>query len=309
MGGLFLMVMTALSFLLYQYGSDIQKSLDNIEISNTARKIMANGKSSQEQMLLKGETNLLTNLISDKVSSKEQKILNLIYHELTEGNIAKSDITLGKNGLCGKLISIHKDILLDDCITTLETKYNFSSVDSSGLKFNTQNIGNSTEDSPRYESMIAYLNNSRNLNYTQNDVTKTAKLSSNTLYQFDSNLKEIEKMSSGNLNYVDNDSVRMINSENSEVAIANKNELSNIIISSFTNDKSLENNIVVYSDNDKNIKNALTLNKDKNGNYLDLVSEYNDVDFVDNNVDSNIDLVNSFEQNNTTTRKSFSIYK
>lgn len=309
MGGLFLMVMTALSFILYQYGSDIQKSLENIEISNTARKIMSNGKSSQEQMLLKGETNLLTNLISDKISSKEQKILNLIYHELSQGNIAKLDVNAGSSALCNKLINLHKDIDSTDCTTTLNTSYNFSMVDSSGLKFSVDNIGTNSADSEKYESAISYLNNSRNLNYTQNDTTKIAKLSSNTLYQFDSNLKEIEKMTSGNMNYVENDSIRMINSENSEVAITNKNELSNIIVASFTNNKSLENNIVVYSNNDKNIKSALDKNKDVNGNYMDLISEYNDVNFVDNNLNSNLDLVNSFEQNNTSTRKSFSIYK
>lgn len=304
------MVIFGLSYLLYQYGSNIQEAFDNIEISNTAKKVMINGKISQEQMLLKGETNLFTNLIGDNVSSLENKILNRIDYELKYNSDfynEKSGIVSTSN-LCSKLIIVSPDINLNDCITVLNTQYNFNTINASGIKINIDNIGKDISNQSKYESAIDFLNNTRNLSYTKDDNAKIAKLSSNTLHQFESSIKDIENITADNTNYISNDSLRFTNTTNQDVTISNKNKFLNIVNGSFTNKNSLITNIDSSSESDLNIKESIK-NKDVNGNIKDLISNYNNNNFANKNTISNLDVVNAFEENKDDNRESFSFYR
>lgn len=308
MGGLFLMICIAISFLYMKYGSDIQKGLDNIEISNNAKQIMANAKTSQEQMLLKGEPNLFTNFISEKVSSSDQKVLNRVYYELQYNqNINNNDIS-NVISICNIVISKAQDITLDECKSSLNKTYNFNILDSTGIKVDLTNYKNNTDSSVEILSAIDFLNKSKNLGYNTDLTNKKTSLSNNNLYQFDASLKEIEYMASGNNNYVTNDSVTFKDVTNDKTTTTNKTSLTNLINASLSNKNSLESNISTYNESGETLQNAIT-NKDTSGNIVDLISEYNDSNFENNNSVSNLDVVNSFESNKSTTRQSFTFYK
>lgn len=308
MGGLFLMICIAISFLYMKYGSDIQKGLDNIEISNNAKQIMANAKTSQEQMLLKGEPNLFTNFISEKVSSSDQKVLNRVYYELQYNkNINNNDIS-DVIAICTIVISKAQDITLDECKSSLNKTYNFNILDSTGIKVDLTNYKNNTDSSVEILSAIDFLNKSKNLGYNTDLTSKKTSLSNNNLYQFDASLKEIEYMASGNNNYVTNDSVTFKDVTNDKTTTTNKASLTNLINVSLSNKNSLESNISTYNESGETLQSAIS-NKDLSGNIVDLISEYNDSNFENNNSVSNLDVVNSFESNKSTTRQSFTFYK
>lgn len=309
MGGLFLMVCIAVSFFYLKYGSDIQKSLDNIEISNNAKQIMANAKTSQEQMLLKGEPNLFTSFIADKVSAEDQKVLNRVYYELKYNKDINNNVVDNVVSLCNVVISKAQDISFDSCKLALNKKYTFNTLDSSGIKVDLSTYKEIEEPdlAPKLLTAIDFLNKSNNLSYNTNKISKSTSLSNNTLYQFDASLKEIEYMASGNNNYVTNDSVSFKDTTTNIVTTTNKTTLNNLINSSLSNTKSLDSNIA-NNDNGTILKSSIA-NTDVSGNIVDLVSEYNDSNFDTNNSLSNLDVVNSFENNKSSTRQSFTFYK
>lgn len=309
MGGLFLMVCIAVSFFYLKYGSDIQKSLDNIEISNNAKQIMANAKTSQEQMLLKGEPNLFTSFIADKVSAEDQKVLNRVYYELKYNKDINNNVVDNVVSLCNVVTSKAQDISFDSCKSALNKKYTFNTLDSSGIKVDLSTYKEIEEPdlAPKLLTAIDFLNKSNNLSYNTNKISKSTSLSNNTLYQFDASLKEIEYMASGNNNYVTNDSVSFKDTTTNVVTTTNKTTLNNLINSSLSNTKSLESNIA-NNDNGTILKSSIA-NTDVSGNIVDLVSEYNDSNFDTNNSLSNLDVVNSFENNKSSTRQSFTFYK
>lgn len=309
MGGLFLMVCIAISFFYLKYGSDIQKGLDNIEISNNAKQIMANAKTSQEQMLLKGEPNLFTSFIADKVSAEDQKVLNRVYYELKYNKDINNNVVDNVVSLCNVVISKAQDISFDSCKLALNKKYTFNTLDSSGIKVDLSTYKEIEEPdlAPKLLTAIDFLNKSNNLSYNTNKISKSTSLSNNTLYQFDASLKEIEYMASGNNNYVTNDSVSFKDTTTNIVTTTNKTTLNNLINSSLSNTKSLESNIA-NNDNGTILKSSIA-NTDVSGNIVDLVSEYNDSNFDTNNSLSNLDVVNSFENNKSSTRQSFTFYK
>lgn len=308
MGGLVLMATVIVAFIMYS--TNIKNNIEEAEKSTIVKQYIENAKNSQEQILLKGEPTIFTNFIVDNITKNEQKVLNRAYYILTNNKNVNNNIVNNVNELCNTINGEDNSITPQECKTILESNYNFLTLDSSGVNIN---IGEEYKDS------LSHLNTLQQSGYEINGVN--AKLSNNSLSQFDSNLKQIETMASGDSAYVQNNSMKfsltqaqtsaanLINGE----ASATKSEVMNIISSSLTNSNSLASNIDITNvSNDKNkiIQKSLE-EKDAQGNIKTLVKNQNlNINLTDDTINTNnLDMVSSFKGNAINKKEAFSFYK
>lgn len=308
MGGLVLMATVIVAFIMYS--TNIKNNIEEAEKSTIVKQYIENAKNSQEQILLKGEPTIFTNFIVDNITKNEQKVLNRAYYILTNNKNVNNNIVNNVNELCNTISGEDNSVTPQECKTILESNYNFLTLDSSGVNIN---IGEEYKDS------LSHLNTLQQSGYEINGVN--AKLSNNSLSQFDSNLKQIETMASGDSAYVQNNSMKfsltqaqtsaanLINGE----ASATKSEVMNIISSSLTNSNSLASNIDITNvSNDKNkiIQKSLE-EKDAQGNIKTLVKNQNlNINLTDDTVNTNnLDMVSSFKGNAVSKKEAFSFYK
>lgn len=308
MGGLVLMATVIVAFIMYN--TNIKNNIEDAEKSTLVKQYIENAKNSQEQISLKGEPTIFTNFIVDNITKDEQKVLNKAYYLLTSSKNVNNNIVNNVVQLCQSIYNEDNTITLDNCKLILEKQYNFLTLDSSGVKIN---IGS------EYEKYLSHLNNLQQSGYEING--SNAKLSNNSLSRFDSNLKQIETMSSGDTSYVQTNSLKfsltqeqasLANLLNNETS-ASKAEVINMINSSLTNNNSLSSNIdTTNTTNDKNkiIQKALE-EKDVNGNIKNLAKTQNlDINLTDDTINTNnLDMVSSFKSNSINKKEAFSFYK
>lgn len=274
-------------------------SIDSIEKSNSAKKYLENAKSSQEQMMLKGDANLFSAYISTELAVEDQYILNKIYYELKNNENLDNNLVADGVALCTYMHSILDHIEIADCIGVINTNYNFISMNSSGAEI---------EVDAEYADALSYVNKMSQSGYAING-TK-ASLSNNSLYKFDSSLKEIENIASGERNYVDNNVVNYENNSTLTVDSIKLSELNNIINTSMTNNLSLNDNIIETGTTTKfSTMKKMIADTDSNGNVISLMSAWDKDAFNDVNQGSNLNMVNSFKSNKSTISKPFSLFR
>lgn len=282
---------------MYLYGGKWIIDVTEVEKSNTAKKYLENAKTSQEQMMLKGDTNLFTSYISDDISIQDQNVLNKIYYELKYNKELNNNIVENMTVLCEYINTKMDYISIDQCEDVLSKDYNFIDMKSNGAEITVNSS---------YENALSHINSLHQNGY--NVSANTATLSNNTLYKFDSNLREIETMAAGDRNYVEADIVNYTNSATLKEDAIKINELSNIINTSLTNKNTLLENIVDVGITTKySTMKELIQNKDSDGNIVTLTKEFSDETFNDSSSLTNLEVVNSFKINKTETFKTFSL--
>jgi len=292
-----LTLLTGMLIAMFVYDSKWLVDIEEVEKSNTAKKYLENASTSQNQMMLKGDTNIFSAFISTNIKVEDQHILNKIYHELKYNKNLNNNIVNNTIDLCTYINEKYDHIGIVNCKETLEKNYTFISMKSNGVELKVD---------PGYTDSITHLNslNQNGYSITSNKVL----LSNNKIFQFDSNLREIESIAAGDRNYVNTD---VISYENNETLLEDNIEvfeLNNIINTSITNSNTLINNIVEVDTTTKysTIK-QLIQNTDSDGNIIPLTKGFDNIEFDNATTLSNSNVVGAFGVNKSTTMPKFSL--